>query len=197
MMSINTELDPLQDISIATFGIFFSPNSRLQIFMIQWCFYISSLILTLFLSPSILALETGDKAPGCNDNSKQLLDLPVQRGNIVYLDFWATWCLPCKKSMPFLNELHNTLSSRGFTVIAVNVDEDPEDAKKYLAKHPVDYPVIFDPEGKCPEKYQVMAMPSSYLIDQNGTIRDIHLGFRLSDREDIRTGITNLLNRLP
>ena len=163
--------------------------------MIQRYFYIVPLLFTLFFPTLILALEVGDKAPGCNDKSNQPLDLSVQRGKVIYLDFWATWCPPCKKSMPFLNELHNTLSSRGFAVIAVNVDENSEDAKKYLANHPVGYPVIFDPKGKCPEKYQVMAMPSSYLIDQYGVIQNIHLGFRLSDREEIRTRIIDLLNQ--
>lgn len=152
--------------------------------------------LTFFFSPAVKAVEVNDMTVSCPatlEPERTLLDLEKYRGKVIYLDFWATWCPPCKKSMPFLNALRNEFLDQGFEIIAINVDEDSEDAWLLLQQFPVDYLIAMDPAGLCPKEYNVKAMPSAYLIDRQGKIRYIHLGFRNSDKNEIRTSVMELL----
>ncbi len=150
----------------------------------------------LFISTQSAALQTEDPAPKCDAKmlqSTRPLDLENYRNKVLLIDFWATWCAPCKQSMPFLNALRNDLFDQGFEIIAINVDEDLEDAKKFLQSYPVDYVMASDVQGDCPQKYEVKAMPSSYFVDRKGVIRYIHLGFRRADEEEIRARVLKLL----
>lgn len=143
------------------------------------------------------ALEIGAPTPTCEATfltGGQPFSLERYSGKVVYLDFWATWCPPCKKSIPFLNQLRKELVDKGFEIVAINVDESSDEAKLFLEKHPVNYVVVMDPAGNCPTAYNVMAMPSSYFVDRQGVVRRIHLGFRSSDEADIREEIIALLN---
>lgn len=156
----------------------------------------SLLILFLLLPAAALALQAGDVAVNCQatlaDGEKNL-DLSAYKGKVILIDFWATWCPPCKKSMPFLNSLHNEKQTAGFEIIAINVDEDTEEAKQFLTTNPVNYSLAFDPNGNCPAVFDVKAMPSSYLVDKTGKIRLVHLGFRDGDDTIIREQVTQLL----
>ncbi len=162
-------------------------NKKFCSFLLAFC-----LVLT---SSQVKAINVGDSAVSCpailKDGSS--LNLEEFKGKVIFLDFWATWCPPCKKSMPFLNALHKELLKHGFQVLAINVDEDSRIAKKFLNQYPVNYPVAMDPTGQCPEKYNVLAMPSAYLIDRQGIVRYIHLGFRDGDKNEIRHRILELL----
>lgn len=154
-------------------------------------------VLTFYLSGSAMALEVGNQSPTCQAtflDDGQPFSLDRYKNKVLYVDFWATWCPPCKKSIPFLNQLRNELVDKGFEIIAINVDENPDDTKRFLKKYPVDYVVAMDPAGNCPTAYNVMAMPSSYFVDRQGIVRRIHLGFRTSDEPDIRQQILSLLN---
>lgn len=155
------------------------------------------LYLTLFLLTHIVqAAEEGQPAPACNAKlagSDTNLDLNAYKGKVVLIDFWATWCPPCKQSMPFLNSLRNERQQDGFEVVAINVDEDSEAAKQFLQQNPVDYTMAFDPAGDCPKNFDVKAMPSSYLIDKTGTVRLVHLGFRDEDRGPLTEQVNKLL----
>ncbi len=157
------------------------------------------LVLMLFLNfyfSSVKALEINDKAISCQAilaSEKTTLDLQKFQGKVIYLDFWATWCPPCMKSMPFLNTLRNEMVDQGFEIIAISVDEEPHVASQFLQKYPVDYLIAMDPSGHCPKKYEVKAMPSAYFIDRKGIIRDIHLGFKEGDEEEIRNRVIALL----
>lgn len=131
------------------------------------------------------------KLPGINTGN--LMSLKRHRGKVVYLDFWASWCGPCRQSLPMLNELRKELRSKGFEVIAVNLDENKKDAKAFLKQFPVSYPVLLDPEGKVPQKYDLPGMPTSYLIDRKGKIRKVHIGFKKQDISKIRKEIMSLL----
>ena len=106
------------------------------------------------------------------------LDLRAYQGKVVYLDFWASWCAPCKQSFPWMQRMSETYGGQGFAVIAVNVEINRADADKFLERvHPT-FDVRFDPKGELPEIYKVQAMPSSVLIDRHGTKRFRHEGFR-------------------
>jgi len=158
--------------------------------------FITVFFLSLYCS-CVYAVEEGSAAvPLCDAKmigSEQKLDLTKYQGKVVLIDFWATWCPPCKQSMPFLNALRNEQKDRGFEIIAINVDEDTPQARKFLGDFPVDYPNAYSSTGDCPEKYDVKAMPSSYFIDRKGTVRYVHLGFRHADEEDIRKKVLELL----
>ncbi|MGY6276964.1 TlpA family protein disulfide reductase [Methylomonas sp. MgM2] len=156
--------------------------------------YIIAII--LFFSSSAQAAGIGDTAPQCPDakySDQTELDLSKHKGQVVLVDFWATWCPPCKKSMPFLNRLHTEYRAQNFEVLAINVDEDSDEAKKFLTSNPIEYPTTFDPNGTCPQTFDVKAMPSSYLIDKTGVIRYIHLGFRDEDKGAIENQIADLI----
>jgi cytochrome c biogenesis protein CcmG/thiol:disulfide interchange protein DsbE len=109
------------------------------------------------------------------------LDLAALRGQVVYLDFWASWCGPCRQSFPWMQTLKKTYEEQGLTIVAVNLDTDRADADKFLHQFKPTFDVRFDPEGKLAELYNIKTMPSSVLIDRHGVTRFTHMGFRPAD----------------
>jgi thiol-disulfide isomerase/thioredoxin len=155
------------------------------------------LLVLFFFSHSLQAIEEGQTAPQCpatNPTTQKTVDPSILRGKVILVDFWATWCPPCLKSMPFFNSLFHELPQDKFEIIAINVDEDSDTVNQFLQEHPVDYPIAFDPKGECPKIYNVKAMPSSYLLDKKGVVRKIHLGYRDGDQTVLRNDIAGLLN---
>ena len=142
------------------------------------------------------AAEVGERAPSCQvqglDGSGPL-DLAGHSGKVVYIDFWASWCGPCAESFPFLDQLHKELRSKGFEVLGVNLDENTADAQAFLRKRPVGFTLVSDAGGRCPRVYGVQAMPSSYLVDRQGVIRQVHRGFKAGDKKAIRDQVLMLL----
>lgn len=130
-------------------------------------------------------------------DGKPAHDLQELRGKVVYMDFWASWCPPCVKSFPFLNQLDQELKDKGLHVIGINLDEKVTDAQEFLAKHPVDFSIVADPSKQCAKGLEVMAMPTSYLIDRKGNIRHVHQGFRPDESEKLRALITQLVMEHP
>ena len=120
-------------------------------------------------------------------------DLQALKGKVVYMDFWASWCPPCVKSFPFLDQLNHELKDKGLHVVGINLDEKIADAQDFLAKNPVDFSIVADPSKQCAKGLEVMAMPTSYLIDRKGNIRHIHQGFRPDESEKLRALITQLV----
>jgi cytochrome c biogenesis protein CcmG, thiol:disulfide interchange protein DsbE len=105
------------------------------------------------------------------------LDLSGYRGKVVYVDFWASWCAPCKQSFPWLDGLVREYRSQNFVVIGVNVDKDREKAERFLTDTPADFPILYDPMGELATAYKVAGMPSGILIDRTGHVRFQHAGF--------------------
>lgn len=127
----------------------------------------------------------------------QLVSLSPHKGQVVYLDFWASWCTPCKASFPFMNSLHEELGPKGLTILAVNVDEQKAAADRFLQQVPARFLIAYDPKGVTPEQYAVKAMPTAVLIDRRGQIRHVHAGFRERDREALRAQVEALLREAP
>jgi peroxiredoxin len=157
----------------------------------------------LALTPLVAtqAAEIGSIAPDCTlttmINDSQHYDLKQFHGKVLYVDFWASWCPPCAKSFPFMNELDRDLKDSGLQVIGVNMDQTPEDAKAFLTKYPANFTVLFDASEKCAKGFDVKAMPSSYLIDRNGVIRHVHMGFRPDEAKELRILAEQLLAEKP
>ena len=123
------------------------------------------------------------------------ISLEKLKGKVVYVDFWATWCAPCRKSFPWLNEMQSKYKDQGLVVVAINLDKDYDKIEEFLGKYPGNFTVAYDPEGKTAEQFKVMGMPSSYLIDRNGQIHMSHIGFKESDADKLETEIRNLLKQ--
>lgn len=134
-------------------------------------FFISFTPLSLSFAQEVTAPDFAisvDKLP------EKLSDLT---GQVVYLDFWASWCKPCRKSFPWMNIMQQKYGPQGLQIIAVNLDSDPALAKVFLDKVQADIPILYDPQGKIANDYKIIGMPSSYLIDRKGQLRTSHKGF--------------------
>jgi peroxiredoxin len=106
------------------------------------------------------------------------LKLSEYRGEVVLINFWASWCGPCRQEMPVLSELHDKYKALGFTVLGVNVEEDSSKARKLLQEMSVSFPVLLDNESVVSKQYDVIAMPSTVLVDRNGNMRYLHKGYK-------------------
>lgn len=156
------------------------------------------LCLSFMLPMHAYAVEAGNKAPNFklrHLQSGKVASLSQFRGKVVYLDFWASWCGPCRRSLPLLNGLRQELKRSGFEVVAVNLDENINEAKRFLRQFPVNYPVLLDPKGKVANRYGLPGMPTSYLIDKKGKVRAVHLGFKKKDINKIKKQVVHLLKR--
>ena len=121
------------------------------------------------------------------------ISLEKLKGKVVYLDFWASWCVPCRKSFPWMNEMHARYDKKNFTIVAINLDSSKAEALKFLEKVPADFDIAYDPEGSVADKYKLKAMPSSYLIDKKGKLVFAHKGYREGDTAEIENKIRALL----
>jgi len=103
--------------------------------------------------------------------------LAEHRGKVVYLDFWASWCGPCRKSFPWMNSISKKYQSQGFVVISVNLDADKALAQEFLSKNTANFSVIYDPQGDIAQRFNIRGMPSSLIIDRQGRVQQAHTGF--------------------
>ena len=126
--------------------------------------------------------------------SAEELDLSAYRGKVVYIDFWASWCGPCRQSFPWLSALERQHGSQNFMVLGVNVDHERKKADRFLEAVPADFAILYDPEGKLATEYKVSAMPSSFHIDRTGHIRYQHHGFSQKETAEYERQISELLN---
>ncbi len=123
------------------------------------------------------------------------ITLSSLEGRVVYLDFWATWCPPCRKSFPWMDEMQERFSDEGLTIIAISIDSQRELAERFMQQMEPRFIVAHDASGAVSSKYRVTAMPTSYLIDRNGNIVNRHIGFRKSDTDRLEREIEDLLDR--
>jgi peroxiredoxin len=119
--------------------------------------------------------------------------LEDHRGEVVMLNFWASWCGPCRQEMPLMDDIYSRYQDLGFTILAVNVDENRDEALRFLDKVPVSYPVLYDPESSVSELYEVPAMPTTVMIDRDGNARYIHYGYKPGYEAEYETQIRELV----
>ncbi len=153
--------------------------------------------LAALLPVSALAVGPGDTAPAFSllNTKGDAVSLERLRGQVVYVDFWASWCTPCKRSFPWMNELQQKYGDRGLTVVAVNVDKSRAAAERFLQAMPALFAIVYDPAGNTPAAYAVPGMPTSYLVDAAGKIVYIEQGFHDERRSEIEERIRALIGK--
>lgn len=122
-------------------------------------------------------------------------NLADYRGEVVYLDFWASWCVPCHESFPWMAHMQQTHAGDGLRVITVSVDTQRDDAENFLAKHASALTVFHDPEGEMATRYDLAGMPSSFVIGRDGQVLYAHSGFRDQDIPELEHAIEEALQR--
>lgn len=121
------------------------------------------------------------------------LSLTQYKGQVVMLNFWASWCGPCKQEMPLLESIYKKYNKLGFTLIGVNVEPDSKPADAVLAKLPVSFPIVYDPESKVSSLYDVSGMPTTVIIDRKGQVRLLHRGYKPGDENEYLDSIRQLI----
>jgi thiol-disulfide isomerase/thioredoxin len=149
--------------------------------------------LTLFFCISLSAQGIAPNFVLSELSSEKLHQLEDYRGRVVYLDFWASWCGPCRQSLPALDKLQQEYSPNDFVVLAINLDERSEDALAFLEQYPVSYTVLTEKTGKTQRAYELVGLPSSVLIDQKGEIIGMFQGFHPDHVRRIKKALTYLL----
>ena len=128
-----------------------------------------------------------------SDEAGRTVKLADFKGRIVLLDFWASWCVPCRASFPAVDALHKELGPRGFAAVAINVDEQRKNADAFLEARPHTMTVVFDPKGRAAEAYALAAMPSALILDRTGQVRFRHMGYTEKTIGQYRTEVLQLL----
>lgn len=153
--------------------------------------------LALGLSFNTFAVEEGDAAPEFSlpsiHEGQPAISMENLQGKTVYVDFWASWCAPCLKSLPLYNDMYHKYKDQGLEVVAINVDNPVEDGLDFLLDTPLDFLIPSDPDGETAELFQVIGMPTSYLVSPDGEVQLVHMGFRNGDMEIIEEAVQKAL----
>jgi cytochrome c biogenesis protein CcmG/thiol:disulfide interchange protein DsbE len=141
------------------------------------------------------ALESGSRAPEIelSDLEGKVVKLSDLKGKVVLVDFWASWCAPCREELPVLEALHHKYAAEGLVIVGVNADSERDNMTKFLRRTKLSFRVVHDVERKVAGRYAPSKMPSSYLVDRNGLVRYVHAGFRKSDGDQIENELKSLL----
>jgi peroxiredoxin len=150
-------------------------------------------VLTLALPAWVAAADV--QAPGF---TLQTLDgktvsLTQFKGDVVMINFWASWCGPCRQEMPLLDNIYKQYKDMGFTLLGVNVEPDAHNANAWLKQTPVTYPILYDPKSQVSQLYQVQAMPTTVIIDRQGVVRFVHNGYLPGDENQYMNSIRALI----
>ena len=137
----------------------------------------------------------GQQAPdfALKSSTGENLRLSEYRGDVVMINFWATWCGPCRQEMPLLDELYTRYQRVGFNLLGVNIDDDSRKAMKMVSELGVNFPVLFDARKEVSKLYEVEAMPVTVLVDREGTVRHVHHGYKPGYEEKYLDQIRSLL----
>ena len=178
------------------------PRTDARMAVLRAALRIAAISLGLAAALPARAVSVGDTAPNfqlpasqdpqSGASSVHLADL---RGKVVYLDFWASWCGPCKQSFPWMNVMQSRYGGQGLQVLAVDVDVHSEDARTFLAAQAPRFRVAFDTQGLTPRQYAIRGMPTSILIGADGKVLLVHDGFRTDDTAEVEAGIQHALAR--
>jgi len=131
-----------------------------------------------------------------NTTAELAFDLTEFKGKVVVLDFWASWCVPCRRSFPWMNSMQERHGDDGLVIIGVNMDSDPAEATAFLQEFPADFQIINDPDGELAREHDVIAMPSSYVFDRSGVLLTRHLGFKVKRQDEYEAILVEALGKI-
>lgn len=153
-------------------------------------------ILTVLLVVTAINPALAQKAPAFSlKGDKGNVTLSTYKNKVVYVDFWASWCKPCRKSFPFMNEMQARYAKQGLQIIGINLDNDKQAARDFLKKNPAEFTIAYDPDGKTPGLYNLKVMPTSYLIDRKGNLVHVHKGFKENQKQKMEALILKTLKK--
>ena len=168
---------------------------------VRLCVGLGLLVSLQLVSLQVFAVEKGDIAPDFMLPSlveTSFVTLSDYRGKVVFLDFWSAWCAPCRESLPRLAKMRNSLPSEHFELVSIDVDVDPQDALKFISSIAssvaMNHPVAMDPGATTVNLYRYTSLPSSYLINQDGIIEQVHANFQAADVDGLKAEISRLIN---
>ncbi len=149
----------------------------------------------IVIASTAFAADAGGPAPAftLSDLTGQQETLSQYKGQVVMVNFWATWCGPCQQEMPLLDQMYKKYKPAGFTLIGVNVDKEAPPVKDLLARKPVSFLVLLDPANQVSKAYHVDEMPSSVIVDRKGQIRYVHRGYKPGDENEYQDRIRQLI----
>jgi peroxiredoxin len=153
----------------------------------------ATLLGSVFATGSVVATQGAAPAFSLQTRDGQTLSLEDFRGEVVMINFWATWCGPCRQEMPLLEEIYQRYNKLGFTLLGVNVEEHSNDADRFLAETPVSFPILFDPSNEVSKQYGVSAMPSTVIVDREGNVRFLHHGYQPGYENEYQNQIRELV----
>jgi len=162
--------------------IFEGPESAEKGLEMRRIFLVNTLFLIIFSGLPGVSLGAG-------------LDLSAHQGKVVIVDFWASWCVPCRRSFPWMNAMQAKYEDQGLVIIAVNMDADGNEAADFLREYPADFEIVYDPDGELAREYDVIAMPSSYVFDRQGKQIARHLGFKVSKQDEYESTLAEALSQ--
>jgi peroxiredoxin len=156
---------------------------------------IAALAAALVLSVPTLAAAPNAPAPQFSLGARggQNVSLAQYKGQVVMINFWASWCGPCRQEMPLLESIYKKYNKLGFTMLGVNVEPDSNAANAWLKETPVSFPILYDTESKVSKLYDVAGMPTSVIIDRAGKVRLIHRSYRPGDENEYLDSIRSLI----
>lgn len=154
-----------------------------------------AVIMAGVLLNSAKAAEPAELAPEFTlpGQAGQVVRLSDFKDKVVYLDFWASWCGPCRQSFPWMNSMQAKYGAQGLQIIAVNLDTKADDAKRFLLENPAKFLIVMDAKGDTPTAYKIMGMPTSLLIGLGGKVIGRHVGFRDDDKSSLESSIKQAL----
>lgn len=128
--------------------------------------------------------------------SADKVNLQALPARLIYVDFWASWCVPCKQSFPFMNTLKKQFEGKGLSILAISVDKDIDEARAFLRENPATFPIAHDASGRCAKQFAVKGMPSSYIVSKTGQVLYTHKGFRPSDTAEITRQLQSFIDQV-
>ena len=156
---------------------------------------IAAMVAALSVALPALAGPTGAPAPSFTLAARggQNVSLTQYKGQVVMLNFWASWCGPCRQEMPLLESIYKKYNKMGFTMLGVNVEPDSNAANEWLKATPVSFPILYDRDSKVSKLYDVAGMPSTVIIDRSGKVRVLHRGYKPGDENEYLDSIRTLI----
>lgn len=160
----------------------------------KWWRVAAMLVAGLAASATAWCVEPGQPAPQFElAGPNGPVSLSKLKGQLVYVDFWASWCGPCKQSFPWMNEMQAKYGPRGLRIVAIDLDANKADGEKFLAQVPANFTVAFDPKGDSAKRFEIKGMPSSMLVGPDGKVIKVHAGFREDERQALEAAIVAAL----